>query len=185
MNECSNNDKKNYNKLYFTKKYKKNIDSMLYAFFIDADYENKTPYTILSTNNEMMNIVRNLFIEIKQLLIKFVTDITKLSDVFKFSVNSYIFKEVFKKYKVLLNSFVKDLDFLLYNHNKFCNYKIYIDNNINLIPEIVDYLPYYELDMGTKNVNICYIMPSINLIFNSRTLKLEIILKDKKDDVVY
>ena len=185
MNECSNNDKKNYNKLYFTKKYKKNIDAMLYAFFIDADYENKTPYTILSTNNEMMNIVRNLFVEIKQLLIKFINDITKLSDVFRLSVNSYIFKEAFKKYKVLLNSFVKDLDLLLYNHNKYCNYKVYINNNISFIPEIEDYLPYYELNMGNKNIKICHIMPSFNIIFNPSTLKLELILKDKKDDIVY
>ena len=33
--------------------------------FIDADYENKTPYTILLTDNEIMNMATNIYSNIK------------------------------------------------------------------------------------------------------------------------
>ena len=75
IKEHTNDDKKNNNKLYFTKKYKKNIDAMLYAFFIDEDYENKTPYTILLTNNEIMNMALNIYS-----LIKVETEVKDLVD---------------------------------------------------------------------------------------------------------
>lgn len=183
--EYSNDDKKNHNKLYFTKKYKKNIDAMLYAFFIDADYENKTPYTILLTNNEIMNMAMNLFTKIKAVTIKFIQDVTNLTEAFKYSINNYIFKEVYNKYKVAINNYIKALDAVFYNNNKFCNYKVNINSDLFFIPTMVDYLPYYELNMQNKNINIIYTFPSFNLIYNPKTLKLEFIVKDKKDDIIY
>ena len=183
--EYSNEDKKNHNKLYFTKKYKKNIDAMLYAFFIDADYENKTPYTILLTNNEIMNMAMNLFTKIKAVTIKFIQDVTNLNEAFKYSINNYIFKEVYNKYKVAINNYIKTLDNIFYNNNKFCNYKVNINSDLFFIPTMIDYLPYYELNMHNKNIDIIYTFPSFNLIFNPKTLKLEFIVKDKKDDIIY
>ena len=183
--EYSNDDKKNHNKLFFTKKYKKNIDAMLYAFFIDADYENKTPYTILLTNNEIMNMAMNLFTKIKTLTIKFVQDVTILTEVFKYSINNYIFKEVYNKYKVAINNYIRSLDNIFYNNNKFCNYKVNINSDLFFIPTMIDYLPYYELNMHNKNINIIYTFPSFNIIFNPKTLKLEFIVKDKKEDIIY
>tara|TARA_Y100000991_G_C21883672_1_gene310563 strand:+ start:28 stop:762 length:735 start_codon:yes stop_codon:yes gene_type:complete len=183
--EYSNEDKKNHNKLYFTKKYKKNIDAMLYAFFIDADYENKTPYTILLTNNEIMNMAMNLFTKIKAVTIKFIQDVTNLTEAFKYSINNYIFKEVYNKYKVAINNYIKTLDNIFYNNNKFCNYKVNINSDLFFIPTMIDYLPYYELNMHNKNIDIIYTFPSFNLIFNPKTLKLEFIVKDKKDDIIY
>jgi hypothetical protein len=183
--EYSNDDKKNHNKLFFTKKYKKNIDAMLYAFFIDADYENKTPYTILLTSNEIMNMAMNLFTKIKTLTIKFVQDVTILTEVFKYSINNYIFKEVYNKYKVAINNYIRSLDNIFYNNNKFCNYKVNINSDLFFIPTMIDYLPYYELNMHNKNINIIYTFPSFNIIFNPKTLKLEFIVKDKKEDIIY
>ena len=184
IKEHTNDDKKNNNKLYFTKKYKKNIDAMLYAFFIDADYENKTPYTILLTDNEIMNKANNIYLNLKIETEIFTKDIKTLIDVFKYSIDAYIFKKVYNKYKVIINCYIKKLDNIFYKFNKYCNYK----NNINthsfeLI--LVDYLPYYELNMVNKNINIIYIFPGFNLIYNPKTLKLEIIIKDKKDDIIY
>ena len=166
------------------KNIKKNIDAMLYAFFIDADYENKTPYTILLTDNEIMNMALNIYSNIKIETEILIQDITKLFDVFKYSIDTYIFKKVYNKYKVIINCYIKKLDNIFYKFNKYCNYK----NNINtrsINPVLVDYLPYYELNMINKNINIIYIFPGFNLVYNPKTLKLEIIIKDKKDDIIY
>ena len=183
--EYSNDDKKSNNKLYFTKKYKKNIDAMLYAFFIDADYESKTPYTILLTNNEIMNMAMNLYVKIKDAIIKFIQDVSNLTDAFKYSINNFIFKEVYNKYKVVINNLIKTLDTIFYNNNKFCNYKVNINSDSFFIPTMIDYLPYYELNMNNKNISTIYIFPSFNIVYNPRTLKLELIIKDKKDDILY
>lgn len=179
------NNKKNYNKLYFTKKYKKNIDTMLYAFFIDADYENKTPYTILLTDNEIMNVTINLYTNITNITIRFIKQVTKLIEVFKFSTTDHIFRRIYDKYKDIINKYIKEIDYVLYKNNKFCNYKVNISTNTFFIPTMIDYLPYYELNMSNKNIDIIYIFPGINIIFNPKNLKLEIILKDKKKDIIY
>lgn len=184
INEHTNDDKKNYNKLYFTKKYKKNIDEMLYAFFIDADYENKTPYTILLTDNEIMNMATNIYSNIKIETENLIKNISILIDVFKYSIDTYVFKKVYTKYKVIVNSYIQKIDKIFYKYNKYCNFK----NNINtnpVEPVLVDYLSYYELNMINKNINIIYNFPGFNLIYNPKNLKSEIIIKDKKDDIIY
>ena len=184
IKEHTNDDKKNNNKLFFTKKYKKNIDAMLYAFFIDEDYENKTPYTILLTNNEIMNMALNIYSKLKVETEVFIQNLNNLINVFKYTIDSHIFKQVYNKYKVMINCYVKKLDQIFYKYNKFCNYKTNINSN-KIEPILADYLPYYELNMINKNINIIYNFPGFNLIYNPKTLKLEIIIKEKKDDISY
>ena len=187
MNKEDINDNKiNSNKLYFTKKYKKNIDVMLYAFFIDSDYENKTPYTILLTNNEIMNMALNIYSKIKIETEIFIKNVSNLFNIFKYSIDTYVFKQVYNKYKVIINCYLKKIDTIFYNYNKYCNYKTNINSNSNSFePVLVDYLPYFELNMINKNINIIYNFPGFNLIFNPKSLKLDIIIKDKKDDIIY
>jgi hypothetical protein len=39
--------------------------------------------------------------------------------------------------------------------------------------------------MKTKNIDIVYTFPSFNVIFNPKNLKVELILKSKREDVIY
>ena len=152
--------------IYFTNK--NNVNEIMRQIIIEDNYN----LNIFNEKN-IINIIKNIYQNFINEIDYFCLKIDKIYKITK-SKNNY--KQLFNSYKKLINNLINKIKELYKTNNNICNYGI----NQHYYQKYV-----ILFKINNKNVNKFYIIPSINIIYDTKSYKLNIVINNKNNSEIY